>query len=85
MEGRAKNNVAHVGVPDKDRPDGIASVHSSGTHIPGGEEQGLRRLDELSMPKIILTSTIQRVALPSTLGVQERLQLPYGDCVAGPS
>ena len=37
----ASGDVVHVGVPDEDRPDGIASVRSSGTHIPGGEEQRL--------------------------------------------
>ena len=81
----SSGDIIHVGVPDEDRPDGIASVRSSGTHIPGGEEQRPRRLDELSMPQIRRTSTIQRVALPSTLGVQQRLQLPYRDCAQGPS
>ena len=33
----ASGDVVHVGVPDEDRPDGIASVRSSGTHILGGQ------------------------------------------------
>ena len=65
----ASDDVVHIGVPDEARADGIASVCSSGTHIPGGQKQRLRRLDELSMPHIRLTSTIQSIALPSMLGV----------------
>ena len=60
------SDVVHVGVPDEDRPDRIASVRSSGTHIPGGQEQRLRRLDELLMPQIRLTYLDN-----STLGVHQ--------------